>query len=122
MAYIATDRSGRFLLGASYPGHKVTVNPIVDGVVQAPKQIVPTPPNAHAILPDSSNRHVLVPSLGGDTLLHFRFDAATGTLSQRAERREGQGEGRAASFPLHQGREVRLSAQRAGRVGLCSAV
>src|SRR6267378_1695513 len=24
MAYIVTDRSGRFLLGASYPGHKVT--------------------------------------------------------------------------------------------------
>jgi 6-phosphogluconolactonase len=57
------------------------VNPIADGVVQAPKQIVPTAPNAHAILPDNSNRHVLVPSLGGDTLLHFRFDAATGTLS-----------------------------------------
>ena len=47
----------------------------------ATRQIMPTPPNAHAILPDNSNRHVLVPSLGGDTLLHFRFDAATGTLS-----------------------------------------
>jgi 6-phosphogluconolactonase len=81
MAYIVTDRSGRFLLSASYPGHKVTVNPIAEGVVQPPRQIMPTPPNAHAILPDNSNRHVLVPSLGGDTLLHFRFDAATGTLS-----------------------------------------
>jgi 6-phosphogluconolactonase len=82
MPYIVTDRTGKFLLSASYPGHKVTVNPIgADGVVQAVKQIVPTPPNAHAILPDSQNRHVLVPSLGGDTLLHFKFDAATGTLS-----------------------------------------
>src|SRR6185436_13908185 len=52
MAYIATDRSGRFLLSASYPGHKVTVNPIAEGVVQPPRQIMPTPPNAHAILPD----------------------------------------------------------------------
>ena len=81
MAYIVTDRTGKFLLSASYPGHKITVNPIADGVVQAPKQIVPTPPNAHAILPDASNRYVLVPSLGGDTLLQFKFDAATGTLS-----------------------------------------
>ena len=30
LAYIATDRTGRFLLGASYPGHKVTVNPRSD--------------------------------------------------------------------------------------------
>ena len=28
LAYIATDRTGRFLLGAWYPGHRVTVNPI----------------------------------------------------------------------------------------------
>src|SRR3954466_216858 len=42
MAYIATDRTGKFLLSASYPGHKVTVNPIgADGTVQAPKQTVP---------------------------------------------------------------------------------
>ena len=81
MAYIVTDRTGKFLLSASYPGHKITVNPIADGVVQAPTQIMPTPPNAHAILPDASNRYVLVPSLGGDTLLHFKFDPATGTLS-----------------------------------------
>ena len=48
MAYIATDRSGRFLLAASYPNNKVTVNPIApDGTVQAPKQVVPTEPNAH---------------------------------------------------------------------------
>src|SRR5262245_51013514 len=45
MAYIATDRSGRFLLGASYPGHKITVNPIeLKGVVGPPKQILETPP------------------------------------------------------------------------------
>jgi 6-phosphogluconolactonase len=82
MPYIVTDRSGKFLLSASYPGHKVTVNPIgADGVVQAPKHILPTPPNAHAILPDASNRHVLVPSLGGDILLQFKFDPASGALS-----------------------------------------
>ena len=82
MAYIATDRSGRFLLAASYPNNKVTVNPIApDGTVQAPKQIVPTEPNAHAIQPDASNRFVLATSLGGNLVKQFRFDAATGTLS-----------------------------------------
>lgn len=82
MAYIATDRSGRFLLGASYPGHKITVSPIgPPGVVQAAQQILPNHPNAHAILPDPGNRHVLVPTLGNDMVNQFTFDAATGKLA-----------------------------------------
>jgi 6-phosphogluconolactonase len=82
MPYIVTDRTGRFLLSASYPGHKITVNPIgPDGVVGAVKQVLSTPPNAHAILPDASNRHVLVPSLGGDVMLQYKFDPTTGTLT-----------------------------------------
>ena len=82
MAYIATDRSGRFLLSASYGGNKVTVNPIgPPGTVQAPSQIVTTEPNAHAILADPGNRHVLSTSLGGDRVHQFRFDANTGTLT-----------------------------------------
>src|SRR4030095_16115687 len=82
MAYIATDRSGRFLLAASYPNNKVTVNPIApDGTVQPPKQIAPTEPHSHAIQPDVSNRFVLATSLGGNLVKQFRFDAATGTLS-----------------------------------------
>ena len=44
MAYIATDRTGRFLLGASYPGHKVTVSPIgPPGTVQPAHQVLPEP-------------------------------------------------------------------------------
>lgn len=82
LAYIATDRSGRYLLGASYPGHKVTVNPIgADGLVQPPKQVIPNLPNSHAILADKSNRHVLAPSLGADAVNQFAFDPATGALT-----------------------------------------
>ena len=82
MAYIATDRTGKWLLSASYPGHKVTVNPIgADGLVQAVKQSVPNLPNSHAIIPDKSNKHVLSPSLGADALNQFTFDAKTGTLA-----------------------------------------
>src|ERR1043166_930536 len=82
MAYIATDRSGKFLLSASYPGHKVTVNPIgADGIVQAPTQTVPNLPNSHAILADKSNRQFLAPSLGADAVNQFNFDPKTGTLT-----------------------------------------
>jgi 6-phosphogluconolactonase len=81
MAYIATDRSGRYLLGASYPGHKVTVNPIGPaGTVQPAHQVLPDHPNAHAIMADASNRHVLVPTLGNDKVNQFAFDPAAGML------------------------------------------
>jgi 6-phosphogluconolactonase len=82
MAYIATDRSGRYLLSASYGGHKVAVNPIgSDGVVGTVRQVVPTAPNAHCILPDAANGYVLATSLGGDVVHQFCFDAASGTLT-----------------------------------------
>jgi len=90
MAYIVTDRTGRWLLSASYGGNKVAVNPIgANGVVEPPSQILPTPPNAHSILPDPSNRFVFAACLGGDAVMMFRFDADTGTLSPNLPDRAG---------------------------------
>lgn len=82
MAYLATDRSGQFLLSASYGGNKAAINPIKDGQVQKePVQVVATQPNAHAIVIDRSNRFVFIPNLGGDVVLQQEFDAAMGMLS-----------------------------------------
>jgi 6-phosphogluconolactonase len=82
MAYISTDRTGKWLLGASYPGHKVTVNPIgANGVIEAVKQTIPNLPNSHSIIADKSNKHVLAASLGADVVNQFTFDAKTGTLT-----------------------------------------
>src|SRR5436853_2708978 len=85
MAYIVTDRTGRWLLGASYGGNKVTVNPIGQGgLVELVQQTVPTLPGAHAILPDPSNRFVFHTSLGGDVIYQQKFDDKTGTLAPNA--------------------------------------
>jgi 6-phosphogluconolactonase len=82
LAYIITDRTGRFLLGASYPGNKVTVNRIgPPGIVQPAQQVLPDHPKAHSIRVDADNRHVLVPTLGNDRVNQFAFDAATGKLT-----------------------------------------
>lgn len=82
MAYIATDRAGKFLFGASYGGNKVSVNPIgPDGLVRPPIQVVPTPPNAHSIIPDPQGRFVLAACLGGDAVMVFRFDGESGALN-----------------------------------------
>ena len=82
MAYIATDRSGRFLLGASYAGSKVTINPIgADGIVAPSQQTVASLPNAHCILPDAANHYVLYTALGGDVIHQAKFDAKIGKLT-----------------------------------------
>lgn len=82
MAYIATDRTGRFLFAASYQGSKVTVSPIAEGgIVGATHQLIGTKPNAHCIVPTKSNAYVLHTSLGGDVVHQQKFDAATGELS-----------------------------------------
>jgi 6-phosphogluconolactonase len=85
MAYITTDRSGRFLFSASYHEHQVAVSAIdVEGVAREVLQVIPTEPNAHAIQADPSNHHVLAPCLGGELLRHFDFDARTGRLTDHA--------------------------------------
>jgi 6-phosphogluconolactonase len=82
MAYILVDRSGKFLLGASYGGNKVTVSPIgPNGVVQAATQVMETKPNAHCIVTDPTNHYVLHTSLGGDVVYQEKFDAKAGKLT-----------------------------------------
>src|SRR6266478_7395068 len=79
--YITVDKTGSFLLGASYGGHLVSVNAIgKDGKVSDPKQVIPTARNAHSIITDNTNRFVFVPHLGTDQIFQFRFDAKTGRL------------------------------------------
>src|SRR4030095_15853097 len=81
MAYIATDRTGRFLFAASYPGHKITVSPIgPQKVIQQTQQVLPNNTNAHSILADAKNRYVLATTLGNDLINVFRFSVTTGNL------------------------------------------
>ena len=80
--YITHDRTGRWLLAASYGAHLVSVNPIgADGRVGEPSQVIPTARNAHAIITDKTNRFVFVPHLGTDQLFQFTFDEGSGRLS-----------------------------------------
>jgi 6-phosphogluconolactonase len=82
MAYIAVDRSGKFLLSASYGGGKIAVNPIgKSGMIGSPQQVIAGQPNAHAVLADRSNRHVLYTSLGSDLVGQLKLDAASGELT-----------------------------------------
>lgn len=80
MAYIATDRTGRYLLAASYGGNVVSVSPIdANGVAGDASQTVETGSRAHAILATPDNRHVFATNLGDDQLAQFHF--ADGALA-----------------------------------------
>ena len=80
--YISLDKTGRFLLGASYGGHQVSVNAIgKDGKVSEPLQVIPTARNAHSIRTDNTNRFVFVPHLGTDQVFQFLFDEKSGRLT-----------------------------------------
>jgi 6-phosphogluconolactonase len=80
--YITHDRTGRYLLSASYGAHLVSVNPVsADGTVGAPQQVIPTARNAHAIITDKTNRFVFVPHLGTDQVFQFVFDEKSGRLA-----------------------------------------
>jgi 6-phosphogluconolactonase len=83
MAYIVTDRTGRYLLAASYPGNKLTINPIDEQgrIFEKITQIIPNRPKSHCILVDATNKYCYATSLGSDIVMEWKFDPATGTLS-----------------------------------------
>jgi 6-phosphogluconolactonase len=83
MPYVSTDHTGRYLFTASYGGDKLAVSPIGEnGLVEAEaSQVIATGRNAHAILPDRSNKFVYATILGANQVLQFVFDGKTGKLT-----------------------------------------
>jgi 6-phosphogluconolactonase len=76
------DKTGNFLLGASYGANLVSVNPIgKDGKVGKTLQVIPTARNAHSIITDRTNKYAFVPHLGTDQIFQFKFDSKTGKLT-----------------------------------------
>lgn len=84
--WIGLDRSGRWLLSASYGDSLVAVSPIGDdGVAGAARQTVGTAPNAHSIQTDPANRVAYAACLGGDVVSALAFDPAAGALQALPE-------------------------------------
>ncbi|MDE0682384.1 MAG: beta-propeller fold lactonase family protein, partial [Candidatus Poribacteria bacterium] len=83
--YIATDKTGSFLLSAYYGAGKVTVHAIgEDKTVQGETlQTVETDIHAHCVETDASNRYAFVPHTNPrNAIYQFHFDEKTGTLTQ----------------------------------------
>ena len=83
--YIATDKTGNFLLSAYYGAGQVTVHTIGDDkTVQGESlQTIETDIHAHCIETDASNRFAFVPhTVPRNAIYQFQFDENTGTLTQ----------------------------------------
>ena len=83
--YIATDKTGNFLLSAYYGAGKVTVHAIGDDktVQGEPLQTIETDIHAHCIETDASNRFAFVPhTVPRNAIYQFQFDEDTGALTQ----------------------------------------
>jgi 6-phosphogluconolactonase len=90
--HVAIDRSGRWVLVANYSGGSVACLPVQEqgdlgpatsfhqhlGSGTDPKR--QSGPHAHAITLDPKNHFALVPDLGLDKLMIYRFDADLGQL------------------------------------------
>jgi 6-phosphogluconolactonase len=78
-AYTSTDKSGKYLFGASYDGDMVSIFGIKDGKVsKKPLQNIRTRPNAHAVIIDNSDKYLYSTALSGQAIYQFRFDEKTG--------------------------------------------
>jgi 6-phosphogluconolactonase len=81
-AFVGTDRTGRWLLSASYGAGKVVVHRLQDGMIQTPAvQTVATAKTAHSIATDRGNRFVFVPHVAPNAVYQFRLDPESGRLT-----------------------------------------
>jgi 6-phosphogluconolactonase len=86
-AYVHVDKSGRWLLAASYSDGVVTVSRIEnDGVVMgAPVATMKTGARAHCVRTDAANRFAFVPHVMDlNKVEQIRFDAATGKIESNS--------------------------------------
>jgi 6-phosphogluconolactonase len=103
-AYVNTDRSGRWLLSASYNGGKAAVHRLTDdGKIETPAvQTVNIAKTAHSIITDRDNRWMFVPAVAPNAVFQFRFDPETGKLTdagKAAGGKEGAGPRHIAFHP-----------------------
>jgi 6-phosphogluconolactonase len=101
-AFVGTDRTGRWLLSASYAAGKVVVHRIDDGKIQTPAvQTVTTAKTAHSAFTDRDNRWVFVPHVTPNAVYQFKLDASTGMLAEAGKAPGGTDKAGPRHLALH---------------------
>lgn len=97
-AFVATDRTGQWLISASYMAGKVVVHRLRDGMIASPPvQTITTTKTAHCIATEPTKNWVFVPHVAPNVIYEYIFDPSTGKLDE-----EGKAPGGAANAgPRH---------------------
>jgi 6-phosphogluconolactonase len=103
-AYVAADKSGKFLLAASYAAGRVTVHEIgAEGKLgTAPLQTIETAKTAHCAALSADQQWLFVPHVQPNAVYQFKFDAKSGKLTEQgtaAGGKEGAGPRHLAFHP-----------------------
>lgn len=83
MASIETDKTGRYLLAASYGDNLLSVSPVDQSgiITQSSQQTLAAGQHAHAVHTSADNRFAVSTALGDDQLAVFRFEENSGILT-----------------------------------------
>jgi len=102
-AFVGTDRTGRWLISASYAAGKVVVHRIAkDGKLESPAvQTVATAKTAHSFASDPTGKLVFVPHVTPNAVYQFRFDPATGKLTEAGQAAGGADKAGPRHIALH---------------------
>lgn len=94
-AYVFTDKTGRWLLAASYSEGVVGLSAIKNGRIEGPPIVtLETGKKAHSIQTDPANKFAFVPHVGElNKVEQLRFDAEAGTLTRNTPPHLPGGEG-----------------------------
>ena len=100
--FVATDRTGRWLITASYQAGKVLVHELDAGKIKTTAvETVKTAVTAHACVTDPDNRWVFVPHVTPNAIFQFRFDAKTGALKDAGKAAGGKAKAGPRHFAWH---------------------
>jgi 6-phosphogluconolactonase len=113
--YVGTDRSGRWLLSASYAAGKLVVHRLADGKIETPPvQTLDTTKTAHCTVTDPKNRFVFVPHVAPNAIFQFRFDAGTGKLTEAGKAAGGMDKSGPRHLAFHPTMDVAFTSDETG--------
>jgi 6-phosphogluconolactonase len=115
-AFVNTDRTGRWLLSASYAAGKVLVHRLNDDgtIVTPPVQTVATAQTAHCVVPDRENRLVFVPHVAPNAIFQFQFDATKGALTEAGKAPGGAEKAGSRHLAFHPSKNLAFTSDEQG--------
>jgi 6-phosphogluconolactonase len=115
-AFVATDRTGRWLLSASYNAGKVAVHRLKsNGIIETPAvETIETAKTAHCIGIDRDNKFVFVPHVAPNAIYQFRLDAATGKLKDAGKAKGGTDKAGPRHLAFHPSQKLAFTSDETG--------